>query len=130
MAPPQRPLSSLPLQVLLYFDGWFATLYFAYNILLYIYKGEAIAGIQKKDARNCYRLLILLPAVHNLARDHRHCCAHCRPMGAIIFEFKVEQDRDDATNDLELVANAGGGDNTRLLSRAPGLRVSVARFLF
>lgn len=85
---------------------------------------------RQKDASCCCRILVLLPAVYDLARDHRHCCAHCRSGGATISKFEIEQDRDDATNDLELIAHTSSGDHARLLSRAPNLRVSVARFVF
>ncbi len=34
-----RILSSLPLQVLIYFNRWFAVLYFILNCLIFIYKG-------------------------------------------------------------------------------------------
>ena len=33
-------LSSLPLQILIYFDGWFCFGYFFYQMLLYLYKGS------------------------------------------------------------------------------------------
>ena len=40
--PATQMLSSLPLQVLLYFNGWFDVLFFVVTIALYIYKGNAL----------------------------------------------------------------------------------------
>ena len=47
-----RMLSSLPLQVLLYFNGWFVLLYVVLELLEYIYKGtrlpypDAVLGLE------------------------------------------------------------------------------------
>ena len=37
-------LSSLPLQILLYFDNWFIKGFLIYNLLLYVYKGARRRG--------------------------------------------------------------------------------------
>jgi transmembrane protein 216 len=36
----QTILSSLPLQVLIYFDGWYSGLYLILNLCIYSYKGS------------------------------------------------------------------------------------------
>ncbi len=39
--PRRRVLTSLGLQVFVYFGGWWAVVYYIINILIFVYKGEA-----------------------------------------------------------------------------------------
>lgn len=38
-------LSSLPLQILVYFNWWYAAFFFVVNIALFIYKGKLTGGM-------------------------------------------------------------------------------------
>ena len=48
-----RPQSSLPLQIMLYFDSYYTSFFCCVGILVYIYKGELTRDVNPRVGGDC-----------------------------------------------------------------------------